>query len=79
MLERALPGREVLAQRLFAQSQELADARRHLQRYHALVVALQQELDALAGAAPGGRWRELQSPARARASPTCSPPTPRTR
>ena len=42
VLERALPGREVLAQRLFAQSQELADARRHLQRYHELVVAMQR-------------------------------------
>ena len=40
VFERALPGREVLAQRLFAQSQELADTRRHLQRYHDLVVAL---------------------------------------
>jgi CDP-4-dehydro-6-deoxyglucose reductase len=38
--ERLLPSQEVLAQRLFRQSQELADAQRHLQRYHALVVAL---------------------------------------
>ena len=36
--ERMLPSQEVLAQRLFAQSQELADLRRHLQRYHGLVV-----------------------------------------
>lgn len=41
--ERLLPSQEVLAQRLFAQSQELADLRRHLQRYHALVVDLQRQ------------------------------------
>ena len=40
--ERLLPSQEVLAQRLFAQSQELADVRLHLQRYHALVIALQK-------------------------------------
>jgi CDP-4-dehydro-6-deoxyglucose reductase len=39
--ERLLPNQEVLAQRLFAQSQDLVDARRHVQRYHALVIALQ--------------------------------------
>ena len=61
VLDRALPGREVLAQRLFAHSQELADARRHLQRYHALVVATQQRLAALAGAVPDGAWRELDA------------------
>ena len=61
VLERALPGREVLAQRLFAHSQELADARRHLQRYHDLVVATQQRLDALAAAAPDGPLRELRA------------------
>ena len=31
--ERLLPSQEVLAQRLFRQSQELADVQRHLQRY----------------------------------------------
>jgi CDP-4-dehydro-6-deoxyglucose reductase len=40
--ERLLPSQEVLAQRLFAQSQELGDVRLHLQRYHELVVALQK-------------------------------------
>ncbi|MFO1396022.1 MAG: 2Fe-2S iron-sulfur cluster-binding protein [Burkholderiales bacterium] len=44
VLERALPGREALAQRLFEQSRELADARRHLAHYHALVCALQARL-----------------------------------
>lgn len=38
VLERVLPSQEVLAQRLFSQAQELADVRRYLQRYHALVV-----------------------------------------
>ncbi|MBL8341298.1 MAG: 2Fe-2S iron-sulfur cluster binding domain-containing protein [Rubrivivax sp.] len=50
--ERLLPSQEVLAQRLFHQSQELADVQRHLQRYHALVLALRDELrvcDAEAG------------------------------
>jgi CDP-4-dehydro-6-deoxyglucose reductase len=52
--ERLLPSQEVLAQRLFNQTQELADARRHLQRYHALVVDLQQRVHALVaqGASP---------------------------
>ena len=61
VFERALPGREVLAQRLFAQSQELADTRRHLQRYHDLVVALQQRIDLAAGAAVSPTVRELQT------------------
>ncbi len=42
--ERLLPSQEVLAQRVFRQSQELADAQRHLQRYHALVIALREHL-----------------------------------
>src|SRR5665647_651913 len=42
--ERLLPSQEVLAQRLFTQSQELADLRKHLQRYHGLVIALQREV-----------------------------------
>lgn len=45
--ERLLPSQEVLAQRLFSQTQELADVRRHLQRYHELVVALQERLRAM--------------------------------
>lgn len=50
--ERMLPSQEVLAQRLFRQSQELADMQRHLQRYHALVIELRdriRELDTQAG------------------------------
>ncbi len=55
--ERLLPSQEVLAQRMFHQSQELADVQRHLQRYHALVVALRQQI------------RELQSEAGRRRIP----------
>jgi CDP-4-dehydro-6-deoxyglucose reductase len=47
--ERALPSQEVLAQRLFHQSRELADLRRHLQRYHALVVDLREAARAREG------------------------------
>ena len=51
--ERLLPTQEVLAQRMFRQSQELADVRRHLQRYHSLVVDLRESVAAHAVAAPG--------------------------
>jgi CDP-4-dehydro-6-deoxyglucose reductase len=46
--ERLLPSQEALAQRLYAQSQELADVRRYLQAYHALVVETQAQLRAFA-------------------------------
>jgi len=59
--ERMLPSQEVLAQRLFAQSQELADVRKHLQRYHELVVALQQEIRRQLNQHPGAAsWLALQ-------------------
>ncbi len=61
--ERLLPSQEVLAQRLFRQSQELADAQRLLQRYHALVIAQRErvrELNARAGG-DDARLRELES------------------
>jgi CDP-4-dehydro-6-deoxyglucose reductase len=51
--ERLLPSQEVLAQRLFLQSQELADVRRHLQRYHALVIELQQRVRELVASRTG--------------------------
>ncbi len=50
--ERLLPRQEVLAQRLFRQSQELADLRRHLQRYHELVLELRDAARAQSEAAP---------------------------
>ena len=61
VLERVLPAREVLAQRLFAQSQELADVRRHLQRYHDLVVALQGRIDTLAAATTDAGIADLRA------------------
>src|SRR5512134_2240867 len=59
--ERMLPSQAVLTQRLFAQSQELADVRRHLQRYHALVVELQQQLDAIDVVATAPQLRGLKA------------------
>jgi CDP-4-dehydro-6-deoxyglucose reductase len=56
--ERALPSPEVLAQRLFAQSRELAEVRRHLQAYHALVAASIERLEA--AAAGSATARELR-------------------
>src|SRR5512139_637869 len=68
--ERVLPAQDVLAQRLFAQSRELADARRHLSSYHALVVSTHARR----------RPRSMTSArASSRASPTSSPPSPPTR
>ncbi|MDP3084893.1 MAG: 2Fe-2S iron-sulfur cluster-binding protein [Rubrivivax sp.] len=52
--ERLLPSQEVLAQRLFSQSQELAELRRHLQRYHALVIGLRDSLGEAAGTVGAG-------------------------
>jgi CDP-4-dehydro-6-deoxyglucose reductase len=56
--ERLLPSQEVLAHRLFRQTQELADVQRHLQRYHALVVQLRDQLRA--GAAEHPQMLELE-------------------
>jgi CDP-4-dehydro-6-deoxyglucose reductase len=42
--ERLLPSQEILAQRLFARGLELAELRRTVQRYHALVEALDRSL-----------------------------------
>jgi len=53
--ERTLPSQEILAQRLFVQSQELADLRRHLERYHALVASTLSRLAELEAAHPAIR------------------------
>ena len=45
--ERVLPSQEALAQRLFAQGQELAELQRTLTRYHALVGRLRSRLESL--------------------------------
>jgi len=58
--ERMLPSPEILSRRLFAQSQELAEIRRHLQAYHLLVSAAIDRLSGdPAGAAPAAEVREM--------------------
>ena len=61
--ERLLPSQEILSQRLFEQSRELADLRAHLQRYHAMVVQLRERLSEQEAhakeAAPAAAAREL--------------------
>jgi CDP-4-dehydro-6-deoxyglucose reductase len=69
--ERVLPTQEALAQRLFAQGQELAESQRMLTRYHALFEALRARLaaspaptfDELAGLLDDGLARALSAPA----------------
>ncbi len=60
--ERMLPSQEVLAQRLFNQTQELADVRRHLQQYHVLLQDVRARIAVHAGEAgpQGDAWRALQ-------------------
>ena len=57
--ERMLPSQEVLPQRLFAQGQEMADLRRYLAAYHALVVEQERRLRELAGQRDDGALRTL--------------------
>lgn len=59
MRERLLPSQEVLAQRLFAQGQELDSVRRHLARYHDLLEMLRERIEALSQAGPADQLREL--------------------
>ncbi len=42
--ERLLPSQEILSQRLYEQSTELADLRAHLQRYHAMMEAVRSRI-----------------------------------
>ncbi len=62
--ERMLPSQEILAQRLFAQGQELADTRRHLQRYHVLLEELLRRLAEHQDTSPASReladWAESE-------------------
>jgi CDP-4-dehydro-6-deoxyglucose reductase, E3 len=51
--ERILPSKDVLAARLYAQSLELADVRTHLQRYHSIIVRMQDRLQAMEQAMGG--------------------------
>jgi len=58
--ERLLPSQEILAQRLVTQSEELADVRRHLARYHDMVEALRERIDAMsAEATPADQLADL--------------------
>lgn len=52
IMDRTLPAKEVLAERLFEQGMELNDLKLHLQRYHTLVVGLQTRIHELAAAFP---------------------------
>ncbi len=57
--ERLLPSQEVLAQRLFAQGQELADLRRYLAAYHGLAVDSERRLRQLAAVRDDGALHAL--------------------
>lgn len=59
--ERLLPSQEVLAQRLFAQSQELDSVRRHLARYHELLLQVRARIEALEAAGTSALGRDLGS------------------
>jgi CDP-4-dehydro-6-deoxyglucose reductase len=55
IMDRTLPAKEVLAERLFEQSIELDSIKQHLQHYHTLVVGVQEKLQELARRAPAAR------------------------
>lgn len=55
IMDRTLPAKEVLAERLFEQGMELTDLKQHLQHYHTLVVGLQDRIRELAEASPAAR------------------------
>ncbi|MBA3032477.1 MAG: 2Fe-2S iron-sulfur cluster binding domain-containing protein [Gammaproteobacteria bacterium] len=57
--ERILPNQEVLAQRLTAQSEELAEVRRHLTSYHDLIGALRERIDLMVAASPSEQLTAL--------------------
>ncbi len=59
VMERVLPSSEVLAQRLFAQTQELGELRRHLQGYHDLVLALREHIVTRAASEPSSGLAEI--------------------
>jgi CDP-4-dehydro-6-deoxyglucose reductase len=53
--DRTLPAKEVLAERVFEQSMELDDVKQHLQRYHSLVVELQNRIHQLGESSPAAQ------------------------
>jgi CDP-4-dehydro-6-deoxyglucose reductase len=52
IMDRTLPAKEVLAERLFEQGMELNDLKLHLQQYHTLVVSLQTRIQELLADTP---------------------------
>jgi CDP-4-dehydro-6-deoxyglucose reductase len=58
--ERILPTKEILAQRLFAQSNDLADVRRHLARYHDLIESLEEKVAALIRENPSAGLKDME-------------------
>lgn len=52
IMDRTLPAKEVLAERLFEQSLELSDIRQHLQHYHTLLIGLQDRIHQMSGTRP---------------------------
>lgn len=55
IMDRTLPAKEILAERLFEQSLELDNLKQHLQHYHTLVVGLQTHLHELGQRMPQAR------------------------
>lgn len=55
VMDRTLPAKEVLAERMFEQSLELSDIKQHLQHYHTLVVGLQDKIHELSSSHPEAR------------------------
>jgi CDP-4-dehydro-6-deoxyglucose reductase len=60
VMDRTLPAKEVLAERLYEQSLELNDIKQHLQNYHTLVVGLQDKIHELGGSQPEARSALVQ-------------------
>ena len=58
--ERILPTKEILAQRLFAQSNDLADVRRHLARYHDLIESLEEKVATLIRENPSAGLKDME-------------------
>jgi CDP-4-dehydro-6-deoxyglucose reductase, E3 len=57
--ERILPPQEILAQRIFRQSEELTELRQHIQQYHTLVETALARLDEMPSEAGGETLRSI--------------------
>ncbi|MBU1237637.1 MAG: 2Fe-2S iron-sulfur cluster binding domain-containing protein [Gammaproteobacteria bacterium] len=58
--ERILPTKEILAQRLFGQGNELADARRHLAHYRDLIEVLREKVSTLVRENPSAGLKDIE-------------------